>query len=185
MPVDQTRFREDETERRFGLGNSLFQADLIRKLSDHVSINFGSWLAAPTAQRDLGGGRWLVIPDFGVRYTFKELSDETYFAPIVRYAITVARDSTQRNINQLQIEPNLKITLPESWFVTFYPSYDIRINYGDPVPGQTGRLFLPADAALGYSLTDKIALSLEGSVPIIKDFPLYDFKTEFRVVIKY
>ena len=31
---------------------------------------------------------------------------------------------------------------------------------------------------------DKVLLSLEIGVPIIKDYPVYDFKTEFRVVIK-
>jgi len=36
----------------------------------------------------------------------------------------------------------------------------------------------------GYALNDKTALSLEVSMPIIKDYPVYDFKTEFRVVIK-
>ena len=38
-----------------------------------------------------------------------------------------------------QIAPTLNVGLPDRWFVTLYPSYDIRINYGDPVPGQTGR----------------------------------------------
>jgi hypothetical protein len=68
--------------------------------------------------------------------------------------------------------------------LTFYPSNDIRINYGDPIPGQTGRLFLPADFAIGRNLNDNVLLSLEIGVPIIKDYPVYDFKTEFRVVIK-
>jgi len=40
------------------------------------------------------------------------------------------------------IRPTLNSGLVDSWFVTLYPSYDIRINYGDPVSGQTRRLFL-------------------------------------------
>jgi hypothetical protein len=36
--------------------------------------------------------------------------------------------------------------------VTFYPSNDIRINFGDPISGQTGRLFLPFDAAIGREM---------------------------------
>jgi hypothetical protein len=43
----------------------------------------------------------------------------------------------------------LNIGLPDRWFVTLYPSNDIRINYRQPVSGQTGRLFLPFDASVG------------------------------------
>jgi hypothetical protein len=41
------------------------------------------------------------------------------------------------------------------------------VNYGDPVPGQTGRLFLPFDAAIGRNVTDKLVVSFEAGVPII------------------
>ena len=41
------------------------------------------------------------------------------------------------------------IGLPDRRFLTFYPSPDIRINYGDPITGQTGRLFLPFDVRVG------------------------------------
>jgi hypothetical protein len=30
----------------------------------------------------------------------------------------------------------LNINLPDRWFFTLYPSTEIRINYGDPIPGQ-------------------------------------------------
>jgi hypothetical protein len=74
--------------------------------------------------------------------------------------------------------------LPERWFLTLYPSYDIRINYGDPKSGQTGRLFLPADFAVGREVSDHLVISLEISVPMIKDYPVYDFKTQLRFVVK-
>ena len=55
------------------------------------------------------------------------------FVPKIRYAIvlcpvirrvatSVSRKSPQRSISGCQ----------DRWFVTLYPSYDIRINYGDP-----------------------------------------------------
>jgi hypothetical protein len=69
--------------------------------------------------------------------------------------------------------------------LTLYPSYDVRINYGAPRAGQTGRLFLPFDALIGVKMTDNIQVSLEVGVPIIKDYPVYDFKTEARVRISY
>ena len=87
--------------------------------------------------------------------------------------------------NEPQIAPTLNIGLPERWFVTLYPSYDIRINYGDPVPGQTGRLFLPFDAAIGRKITDKAMITWEIAAPIVKDYPVYNFKTELRLTINF
>ena len=46
---------------------------------------------------------------------------------------------------------------------------------------QTGRLFLPFDARIGRKLTDNLAVSLEIGAPIIKDYPVYDFKTQLRL----
>lgn len=183
--VDKTTFTQGEAaQEEFGLGNSLVQAVLIQTLSDQLAYGFGARLVAPTASDNIGNGKWQIMPGFGVRYTFTELSKDTYFVPAIRYAVSFAGDPTKRNISEPQIAPTFNLDLPGPWYLTFYPSYDIRINYGDPVSGQTGRLFLPADVAVGYALTDKIAMSLEVSVPIIKDYPVYDFKTEFRVVIK-
>jgi hypothetical protein len=57
----------------------------------------------------------------------------------------------------------------------------VRINFGAPVAGQTGRLFLPFDAEIGKKLADGIVLMLEASVPMIKDYPVYNFKADFRI----
>jgi hypothetical protein len=172
------------SEDAFGLGNSVFQAVFIHSLSQRLAYGFGARLVAPTASDDIGSGNWEIMPGFGVRYTFTELSSDTYFVPAMRYAVSFAGNPAKRNISEPQIAPTFNIDLPGPWFLTLYPSYDIRINYGDPVSGQTGRLFLPADLAVGYALSEKVAMSLEVSVPIIKDYPVYDFKAEFRVVIK-
>jgi hypothetical protein len=79
----------------------------------------------------------------------------------------------------------LNIALPNNWFLTLYPNPDIRINFGDPITGQTGRLFLPVDFMVGRTLTRDITLSLEVSIPVIKDYPVYDFKTVTRQNIKF
>ncbi len=175
---------DPEAQDEFGLGNSVFQAVVIRTLSEREAFGFGARLVAPTASDHIGNGKWQIMPGFGFRYTFTELSQDTYFVPAMRYAVSFAGNPITRNISEPQFAPTFSLDLSGPWSLTFYPSYDIRINYGDPVSGQTGRLFLPADLAVGYALTDKIAMSLEVSVPIIKDYPVYDFKTEFRVVIK-
>ncbi len=172
-------------ENAFGLGDTTFQAALIHTLSERWAYAFGARLETPTAQDDLGSGKWQIMPGFGVRYSITEWGADSYFVPVVRYAISFDGDPPKRTIREPQIAPTLNISLPESWFLTLYPSNDIRINYGDPIPGQTGRLFLPADFAIGRNLNDKVLLSLEIGVPIIKDYPVYDFKTELRMVIKY
>jgi hypothetical protein len=50
-----------------------------------------------------------------------------------------------------------------------------------PIPGQTGRLFLPADIIAGSKMSSDVVLALEVSTPIIKDYPAYKFKAEFRM----
>ena len=47
---------------------------------------------------------------------------------------------------------------------TLYPNTEIRINYGDPILGQTGRLFLPTDFMVGRNVLKDVTLSLEVSV---------------------
>jgi Putative MetA-pathway of phenol degradation len=168
-----------------GFGDSIVQAALIQTLSDRWAYGFGARILAPTAEDDLGSGKWEIMPGFGVRYSILEWGDNTYFVPAIRYAMSFAGNPAKRDVSQPQIAPTFNLGLPDKWFLTLYPSYDIRINFGDPVSGQTGKLFLPADFAIGKIVTDDLTMSLEISVPVIKDYPVYDFKTEFRIVYKY
>jgi hypothetical protein len=110
----------------------------------------------------------------GVRYLIPEWGPDSYFVPAVRYAMSFAGDPSARRISEPQIAPTLNIDLPGCWFLTFYPSYDIRINFGAPKAGQTG-----------VKLTDNLEISLEVGVPIIKEYPVYNFKTEARVRVTF
>ena len=142
-------------------------------------------VSAQTGADSLGSGEWQVMPGLGVRYMLFELGPDSYFVPTMRYAVSVPGNPGARRISEPQIAPTLNIDLPGPFFITFYPSHDIRINYGAPISGQTGRLFLPFDALIGARLTDKVQLSLEGSVPIVKDYPVYNFKAEARLRIVF
>jgi hypothetical protein len=106
-------------------------------------------------------------------------------ALLLRYAVSVAGDPAAKNISNLQFAPMLNIGLPDRWFLTFYPSPDIRVNFGDPVTGQTGRWFIPFDFRVGKKLSETIALSLEVSFPILRDYPVYDFKTQIRFNVSW
>ena len=169
----------------FGIGDAAFQGVLTRPINDRWGWGFGARLVSPTAEDSLGSGRWQIMPGFGLRYSFLGYGSDTYFVPKVRYAISFAGDPSRRNISEPQIAPTFNIGLPNRWFVTLYPSYDIRINYGDPISGQTGRLFLPFDAAIGRKITGDTVISLELAVPVVKDYPVYNFKTELRLALKF
>ena len=126
-----------------------------------------------------------MMPIAGVRDKLPEISADSSFTFLVRYDVSVAGDPSRKNISNLQLAPTLNLDLPNRWFLTFYPSPDIRVNFGDPVTGQTGRLFLPFDVLVGRKLTSDWVASLEVSVPMINDYPVYNFKTEARLNLSY
>lgn len=174
-----------ESTSDFGIGDVLFQAQVVRVLDARWAVGVGARLVAPTGEGDLGSGKWQVMPGFGFRYSFLEFGSNTYFVFKMRYAMSVAGDPSRRNISEPQISPMLNIGLPDRWFVSLFPSYDIRLNYGDPKSGQTGRLFLPFDVMVGRKLADNFVMSLEVAAPIINDYPVYRFKTELRAAIEF
>jgi hypothetical protein len=169
----------------YGVGDVDAQAALIYTLDERWKGGFGIRLVAPTGGDGIGGGKWRAVPMVGVRYAWPELSPGSYFEPLVRYEESIAGDPGKRNVGNLQFAPTLNIGLPDRWFFTFYPSPDIRVNYSDPITGQTGRLFLPFDARIGRKFTDHLAVSLEIALPIIRDYPVYDFKTQLRLNLTF
>jgi Putative MetA-pathway of phenol degradation len=168
-----------------GVGDADVQALLIHNLDQRWAVGFGLRLITPTGDDTLGSGKWQVMPIAGFRVALPEISASSYLEPFVRYDVSVAGDPTKRNISNLQFAPNFNLGLPDGWFITFFPSADIRINFGDPITGQTGKLFLPFDARIGRKLWSNTTLSLEIGVPIIKDYPLYDFKSQVRLNVTY
>jgi hypothetical protein len=163
------------------LDDVAFQASLIQTLDAHWAYGFGVRILAPTGAPNVGGNEWQIQPGVGIRTSFAGFGGDSYFVPVLRYAIS---DGSGRRIREPQIAPTLNLGFPDRWFATFYPSNDIRINFGDRVSGQTGRLFLPFDFALGKKLSDALTASIEVSTPIIDDYPVYKFKSELRIVMQ-
>jgi hypothetical protein len=168
-----------------GFGDADVQAALIRDFGSRWAAGAGLRIVVPTGAEDITSGKWQALPVAGARYSLPELSTGSYAEALLRYGISFAGDPSKRNISNLQLAPMLNINLPNRWFVTLYPSTDIRINYGDPLPGQTGRLFLPVDFMVGRNVTKTVALSLEVSVPVIKNYPVYNFRTVTRVNMQF
>ena len=169
----------------YGVGDVDFQAALIEQINQQWAAGGGLRIIAPTGPDNITSGKWQMMPIVGARTMLPELSAGSYFEGVVRYDLSFAGDPTKKNISNLQLWPMLNIGLPDHWFFILYPSADIRVNYGDPVTGQTGRLFLPFDFSVGRSLTKNFTVSLEIGVPIIKDYPVYDFKTTTRLNMKF
>ena len=169
----------------YGMGDAEFQAAVIHDFDARWAAGLGVKLIAPTGTDTLASRKWQVMPGASVRVMLPEIGPDSYFVPLVRYDLSVAGDPSAKAISNLQIAPTLNIDLPDHWFFTFYPNPDIRVNFGDPVTGQTGRLFLPFDGMIGLNLTKDWVASLEVSVPVIKDYPVYDFKTEARIHVSY
>jgi hypothetical protein len=168
-----------------GAGDADVQAAVIHNLSQRFAVGFGTRLITPTGGDTLGSGKWQIMSIVGARYALWEINSSSYFEPILRYDTSFAGDPTKRNISNLQFAPTFNVGLPNHWFITFYPSADIRINWGDPITGQTGRLFLPFDARIGRQLSDNASLSFELGVPIIKDYPVYNIKTQVRFNVTF
>ena len=169
----------------YGVGDADIQAALIHDLDQRWTVGAGVRLIAPTGSNDVGSGKWQIMPGAAVRYALLGINSASYVEPLVRYDVSFAGDPSKKNIGNLQIAPTVNIGLPNRWFFTLFPSADIRVNFSDHVTGQKGVLFLPFDARAGRKLTDNTTVSLEIGVPIIKDYPVYNFKTALRLNVTF
>jgi hypothetical protein len=169
----------------YGLGDADVQAALIKTIDSRWAAGAGLRVVGPTGTDGLTSGTWQALPMVGARYMLPEIGAGSFFTGLVRYAVSFAAEPGAKNISNLQFAPTLNISLPNRWFVTVYPSPDIRINYGDPITGQTGRLFLPFDFMVGRDMGKDVTVSLEASVPVVNQYPVYDFKTVARLNLKF
>jgi hypothetical protein len=127
-----------------GLGNAILQAAFIRGINERWAFGFGARLVTLTQTNSVETDRWQIVPTAGARYSFLEVNADTYFVPVVRYAISFGGSPTARTICEPEIAPTFNIGLPDRWFVTPFPSNDIRVNFGTPISGQTGACFCPS-----------------------------------------
>src|SRR5262249_2033172 len=155
----------------------LVQGVLIDTLTDRFAYGFGLRTLFPTASEDqFGSGKYRLIPLVGARWFLPEISRGSFFEPVVRYDFDVGGDENRSHVSELQMSPTVNIALPDRWFVTLYPSQDIVLNN---IGGH--RWFIPADFSIGRNITKTAVVSIELSIPMVKEFILYNFKLEARV----
>lgn len=170
---------------RFGLSDVLMQGMIIHTPSPTFAWAAGAQLVLPTASEDgMGGGKYRVVPTFGARWTTDNILKGSFFALAARWDKDFAASrAASSHVNELQFAPMINIPLKNQWFVNIFPGTEIRYNLGEKRSFDKGRLFLPADVLVGKMLRKNMVGSLEVSVPIIKDYRVYDFKTEARIGI--
>ena len=164
-----------------GFGNILTQAWIVHDIDQRWAVALGGQLIAPSSTNGVAMDAWEQVTGFVVRAMLPEIDPGSYFAPQVRYGIDFVGNDNGNMLRQLRIAPTLNINLPHDLFFTLYPSPDIRMNYGTPVWNQRGRLFLPLNFMVGWKPTIHTVISAEFGIPIIKDFPVYNFKVQLRV----
>ena len=169
---------------RAGLGRVLLQAYVADLLDDRWAFAAGSQMVTAAAASNYGSGNWDLVPIAAARAMLPEISEGSYFVWETRYAVSIGRSFGSRPTSELQFSPELKLALSPQYFVTLFPNTDIRVNFGRKVNGQTGRLFLPLDGAIGCNLSDSQVLSLEVSAPVVRDYPLYRLKIEARFSLR-
>jgi hypothetical protein len=175
--TDKTSTDNPRGDDRFGTGDILAQAALIDTVTERFAWGGGARILFPTADEDqFGSGKYRLMPLLGARWKLPELSRGSYVQLIARYDFDMGGAGQRSHTSQMQFSPTLNVALPDHWFVTLFPSQDIVVN----LLGKT-KWFIPADFAVGRNLGDRTVASVEVSVPILKEFTLYDFKLEARL----
>ena len=185
--TDKKTAQEPGGPYKFGLGDILGQALLIRKFDDLWAAAAGTQFIFPTAGTDqMGDGKYQLVPTAGVRRTLPQLGEDGFVALLMRYAVDYAGSSKRSSISTLEMAPMLNWVFPRQWFMTLYPSSDIQINFQDH-----GAVFLPFDIMVGKTIPNKAVFSVEIGFPMYHSGELsqfntsYEFKMEGRIGFFY
>jgi hypothetical protein len=174
---DKKSAENPKTDTWFGPGDLLFQSALIETVTQRLAWGGGGRILFPTARQDqLGAGKYQLLPILGARCMLPELSPGSFAELVARYDFDIGGSGGRNHVSRFQISPTFSVALPRHWFLTLYPSQDIAVNL---LGG--AKWFVPADFSLGRNLSERTVVSLEVSVPIVKEFVLYQFKLAARV----
>ena len=173
---------DDQGERQntSGVGDMLFEIVFTKLTAPQHGFGLGMQVLAPRAgEKALGSGKWRLRPGIGYRWPVAGVSDSSFFQMILRYDFSIAGDDDRSDVRQLQFAPNLELGLPKQWYVSFFPSTDIRYDF------VRHQFFLPANIEVGKEWGRWVA-SVEGGKALIKgDRPPYDWKIEGRLGLRF
>jgi hypothetical protein len=164
----------------FGLGDMLMQGLFIKPLDARWAIGLGAQLIFPTATADeTGSGHWRIVPTVAARAALPELGKGVWLAGLLRYDTDFAGDSDRPGRSDLILQPILNVPITTTWFINFAP--EIKHNFDDRRPGDSGRWFVPFNLLIGHVWPGKAVASLDLNAPIVDDYRQYDFKAELRL----
>jgi hypothetical protein len=178
LPVNNDNVARDF---RGGVGDLLLQATLSRQFAGDNGYGVALRMIVPTATDEaFGGGRWRLLPTVGAQFGLPAISNGSFFQPVLRYQFDIAGDPARRHHSDLQFAPTLNLALDRGWYVTFFPSTDIRYNFIQR------EWFVPFNIDIGRQWTPTIVTSLELGVPIYREEnPIYLFKLEGRLTVLF
>ena len=168
---------------KFGVGDLLTEAAIILPPpTPRLGYGFGVRAVWPTAGlNEAGQGKYQIGPLVGLRYSLPEISAGSFFLIQLIYQNSIASRNHNKgrpDVNQLNVQPKLNVHLPSAWFLTFFASENIEINFADD-----DKLFVPFDLMVGKKLGEKFVVSLEYSRELFhdKDFEPYKWQLEGRI----
>lgn len=159
-----------------GLSDFLVQGLLVKAIDQRSAVALGAQLLFPTATQDqFGTGKYQIVPTAAYRLALPEITPGSFGALLVRYAVDYAGDDTRASIGELSLAPILNVNLPGRWFVTLFPGDAIKYNT------KTEKWWVPFDVMVGRLVAPGVVGSVQVTVPIVKDYHLFDFALEARV----
>ena len=164
-----------------GIGNTVFQVGLSKDVDARQAFGLGLRFLAPPPEGDrFGNGRWRMLPTAGYRYYLPEISNGSFLQFVARYAFDFAGNTTSSHTSELQMSPSLNVGLPDNWYVTLFPSTDLRYNF------IRREWFVPFDFEMGKQWSDSLVTGLEVAAPLFDTpHPVYKFKIEGHIGFRF
>jgi hypothetical protein len=159
---------------QFGLGDILLQTAYVRTFDARWAGAIGLQTIFPTAtDKAFGDGKWRLIPSVALRAEVPEISAGTYVGVIVRQDLSVAGVSSRNNINDVILQPQINIGLPDQWFLNTSPQLYYNVY--------TNKWFVPLDIMVGKKFGTSWVASLEYQYGVVHDYDRYRQWLEARV----
>lgn len=157
------------------LGDTLFQVLIVPPTWDLWTIAFGFKFMFPTAGNNLeiGDAVYQIMPTYAVGYDLPWIGPSSFCGLLVRHAFDVGGFHGAPRLNRTYIQPTLNVDLPARWFLTFSPE----LCYNWEVSGW----FIPFDVTLGRMVTERLIMTLEYEVALMRVYKEYKQLVEFRV----
>ena len=165
----------DEEESSSGLGDSLFQALVIRKMSKRWRHACGLRTIVPTATEDeTGKGKWDLAPVIGTSVDLPELGHGSFSSLLLRYRFSVLGESERRDVNQLEFDLDINLHLENRWFAEITSDAVLDFNDGD-------RWAVPIGLEVGKRVGKSLIFSVEPQYFLVRDSTNVQFLVESRV----